>query len=305
MSTSTTLKKLSRYREGLEWFATETWLGYGLILPATAMIAIIIVYPTVSGIYMSFFERSLLTLQQSTWIGLENYNEMFSDSSFWFALKNSVLLTAIAVSLEYLLGLGLAITLKQKLPGINFFRSIVMFPWVLPVIVIVIMFSWMLQPDFGVVNVVFDSLGLPTTYWFGDKEWAFAWIVVMHVWKNTPFFAVALMAGIQSIPNYLYEAAKIDGASALQQFRYITLPSISHISMIMIIIHVIFTFNNFDFVYLSTGGGPLDNTEVLATYIYKQGFETYALGYAASVGVTMLIIMLLFTIIYVKLEEVD
>lgn len=180
-----------------------------------------------------------------------------------------------------------------------------MVTWVLPIVVSVTIFNFLIQPEFGLINVILERLGLPTAYWFGVPSTAMWMIILMHVWRNIPFFAIALYASMNSIPHSYYEAAKLDGAGPLQQFRYITLPQISYTSMIMIIIHVIFTFNNFSFVYLSTGGGPLRETEVLATYIYKQAFESYALGYAASVGTVMMIIMIVFTIVYAKLEVDD
>jgi len=192
--------------------------------------------------------------------------------------------------------------LKHKVPGIRFFRGVTMVTWVLPIIVTVIIFNFLVQEPFGLVNLVFSRLGLPTGYWLGRTAPAFALIIFMNVWRNTPFFAVALMASMQAIPESYYEAATLDGASPLHQFRYITLPNISYTAMIMIVIHVIFTFNNFSFVYLSTGGGPYDSTQVLATYVYKQAFESYALGYAAAIGSIMLVIMLVFTVVYVKLE---
>ncbi|WP_227377197.1 carbohydrate ABC transporter permease [Haladaptatus halobius] len=254
---------------------------------------------------MAFQEMSLLQPNQVAFIGLQNFYQMVGDPNFWMALKNSVLLTVLAVSLEYLLGLGLALVLKQKVPGIKIFRNFAMVTWVLPVVVMVIIFRWLVQPDYGLLNVILGSLGLPTTYWFGSPTWAFPLIVVMHVWRNAPFFAIALMASMQSIPESYYEAAAMDGASKLQQFRYITLPNISYVSMIMIILHVIFTLNNFDIVFLSTGGGPLGTTEVLATYVYKLAFNQYTLGYAASIGLVMLILLMFFTVVYVKLEEID
>lgn len=254
---------------------------------------------------MAFQEMSLLQPNQVTFIGFQNFYQMAGDPAFWVSLKNSVLLTVLAVSLEYLFGLGLALVLKQKVPGIKIFRNFAMVTWVLPVVVMVIIFRWLVQPDYGLLNVILGSLGLPTTYWFGSPTWAFPLIVVMHVWRNAPFFAIALMASMQSIPESYYEAAAMDGASKLQQFRYITLPNISYVSMIMIILHVIFTLNNFDIVFLSTGGGPLGTTEVLATYVYKLAFNQYTLGYAASIGLVMLILLMFFTVVYVKLEEID
>ncbi|WP_246998236.1 carbohydrate ABC transporter permease [Halosolutus gelatinilyticus] len=303
MATST--DRLSAYRKQFVSLSTETWLGWGLLLPAALLMGVIILYPILDGILTSFQARSFLRPEIREFVLLANYRALVRDGVFWTALWNSAVLTGVSVALQFLLGLGLALLLKQQVPGIAVFRSITMVTWVLPVIVIVIVFNWLVQPGYGLVNLILAELGLPTDYWFSNRTWAMPLIVLMHVWKNAPFFAIALFAAMQSIPNELYEAAKMDGASAVQQFRYITLPNISYVAMIMIVLHVLYTFNNFDFVWLSTGGGPLRTTEVLPTYVYKQAFQQYALGYAASIGVVMLIIMMTFTVVYVKLEDFD
>lgn len=295
----------STYVEEFNSLLKETWLGYAFVIPTTIVLLLIVLYPTLRGVTMAFQELSLLQPNQAEFVGLRNFSEMAADPKFWMSLKNSVLLTTLAVSLEYLFGLGLALVLKQKVPGIKLFRNVAMVTWVLPVIVMVIIFRWLVQPDFGLLNIILGSLGLPTTYWFGSPTWAFPLIVLMHVWRNAPFFAIALMASMQSIPESYYEAASMDGASKLQQFRYITLPNISYVSMIMIVLHVIFTLNNFDIVFLSTGGGPLGSTEVLATYVYSLAFDKYMLGYAASIGLVMLVLLMAFTVVYVKIEDVD
>ena len=306
MATETTTRSgASRYVETFGEFVRDTWLGYAFVLPTTLLLGLIVLYPTARGIIMAFQNLSLLAPNQATWVGLENFGQMFSSPKFWGAFTNTVLLTVTAVSLEYIVGLGLALVLKQKLPGVKFFRNFAMVTWVLPIVVMTIIFRFMMQPDYGLVNVVLSFFGLPTTYWFGSTTWAFPLIVVMHVWRNAPFFAIALMASMQSIPDQLYEAAKLDGAGTLQQFRYITLPNISYVSMIMIVLHVIFTVNDFEIIFLTTGGGPLGTTEVLATHVYKLAFNQYTLGYAASIGLTMLVLLMAFTVIYVKLEEVE
>lgn len=297
--------RITEFRREFDYFYDETWLGYAFLLPAAIVTIAIILYPIVNAVWLSFFENSLVSPQQATWIGLSNYAQILSDATFSIALWHSILLTVVAVSLEYLLGLALALILREKVPGIDFFRSITMVTWVVPAIVTVITFNWLVQPDYGLINIIFESLGLPTTYWFGDPTWAFPLIMAMHIWRNAPFFAIALFASMQTIPRDLYESAKMDGAGPLNRFRYITLPYLSNTSMIMIVIHVIYTFNNFDLVYLSTGGGPLNTTEVLPTYIYKQAFSRYALGYAASIGMVMLVVMMLFTVVYIKLEETE
>ncbi len=302
---ATNTDRLSKYRKQFVSLSTETWLGWGLLLPAALLMGVIILYPILDGILMSFQTRSFLQPDIREFAALANYRALVQDSVFWTALWNSSVLTGVSVALQFLLGLGLALLLKQKVPGIQIFRSVTMVTWVLPVIVIVIIFNWLVQPGYGLVNLVLSSVGLPTNYWFSSTTWALPLIILMHVWKNAPFFAIALFAAMQSIPDDLYEAAEMDGASAVQQFRYITLPNISYVSMIMIVLHVLYTFNNFDFVWLSTGGGPLRTTEVLPTYVYKEAFQQYALGYAASIGVVMLIIMMAFTVVYIKLEDFD
>ncbi|NGM70728.1 sugar ABC transporter permease [Natronolimnobius sp. AArcel1] len=300
---STQSDRSGTYVRELLSLSKESWLGYAFLAPVVVIMGVIIGYPILEGILMSFQERSMLQPDDWTWVGLGNYSQLVNDELFRTALWNSAVLTGVAVAFQYLLGLGLALLLMQKVPGIQIFRSLTMVTWVLPVIVIVIIFNWLVQPGYGAVNIIFERLGLPTTYWFADTRWAMPLVILMHVWKNVPFFAIALYAAMQSIPRDLYEAAQMDGASSIQQFRYITLPNISYVSMIMIVLHVLFTFNNFDFVWLSTGGGPLQTTEVLPTYIYREAFETYALGYAASVGVVMMVIMVTFTTIYIKLED--
>ncbi|GAB3688096.1 sugar ABC transporter permease [Salinarchaeum chitinilyticum] len=294
-----------RYRNEFSSFLRETWLGYAFVVPAALLLAVVIGYPTVRAIYLAFFEVSLLSPNEMQFVGLENFTALASDPVFKEALWHSVVLTGAAVSLQYLLGLGLALALREKVPGAGIFRSLSMVTWVMPVIVMVIIFRFLVQNGFGPVNIILDSLGMETTYWFGEPGVAFPLIVVMHVWRNVPFYAISLLAAMSAIPEEQYEAARLDGAGPLERFRYITLPQISYVSMIMIVLHVTYTFKNFDIIYLATGGGPLGNTEVLATYVYDQAFQQYALGYGASIGVVMLILMLVFTVIYVKLEEVD
>ncbi|QSG10969.1 ABC-type sugar transport system, permease component [Halapricum desulfuricans] len=300
-----TESQFSRYREEFSSFLTDTWIGYAFVFPAALLLAVVIGYPTLRGLYLAFFEVSLLSPNEMEFIGLQHFRALATDPIFKAALWHTVLLTALAVSFQYLLGLGLALALKEKVPGAGIFRSLSMVTWVMPIIVMVIIFRFMVQNGFGPVNIILDSLGMETTYWFGEPGVAFPLIVVMHVWRNVPFYAISLLAAMNSIPKEQYEAARLDGAGPLERFRHVTLPQISYVSMIMIVLHVTFTFKNFDIVYLATGGGPLGNTEVLATYVYKQAFQQYALGYGASIGVVMLILMLTFTVVYVKLEEVD
>lgn len=283
----------------------ESWIGYGLVAPATMLMLLIIVYPTLSAIQMSFQERSFLRLDQTTWVGLANYQQLLSDPGFSNAFVNTVIFTAGAVASMYILALGLALLLSQNLPGSSFLTSLSMLPWVIPPVIIVIIWQWMFQIDYGLVNLILEQLGGPTRYWFGDEQLALPLVMMLRIWKDTPFVAVALLASMQSIPPEYYEAAEIDGASFAQQFRHVTLPNITGISMIMIVTEVIASFNTFTLVYVSTGGGPVSRTEVLGTYIYDIAFAQHALGYASAVGVVMLVVLTVFTAVYLKMEETE
>jgi ABC-type sugar transport system permease subunit len=273
--------------------------GYALILPALLVILGLNLYPTIQGILTSFTNQSLIDPGHSTFVGFENYIKLLKEPVFQVALVHSLGLTFFAVLLQVLLGLVMAHLLIQPVPGIHFFRSVAMITWVLPIIASVVMFRFMTLPNYGLVNILFKNIGFGqlARNWFGDEKYAFLLILIMHLWRNVPFYAVAFMAAMQAIPADLYEAARIDGAGDWRQFWNITLPNLRYIILVMVVLHVTFTFNNFDFVYLSTGGGPVNATEVLPTYIYKQAWNGYALGYASAGGVIMLVILVVLVLL--------
>jgi multiple sugar transport system permease protein len=267
--------------------------GYALLFPALFVILGLNLYPTIEGILTSFTNQSLIDPGKSAWIGVENYVKLVQDPVFQIALWHSVELTFSAVLLQVLLGLVMSHLLIQKVPGIHFFRSVAMITWVLPIIASVVMFRFMTLPNYGLINILLTEVGAGqlARNWFGDERSAFPLILIMHLWRNVPFYAIAFMAAMQAISADLYEAARIDGAGEWRQFWYITLPNLRYIILVMVVLHVTFTFNNFDFVFLSTGGGPVNATEVLPSYIYKQAWNGYALGYASAGGVIMLVIL--------------
>ena len=267
--------------------------GYVLLAPALIIILGLNLYPTISGVLTSFTNQSLLDPFNWAYVGLQNFQKLFVDPVFRISLVHSLTLTGLAVVLQVILGLILAHLLIQNVPGIQFFRSIGMIAWVLPIIASVVMFRFITLPNYGFINILLNDLGLGqfARNWFGDETYAFVLILIMHLWRNVPFYAISFMAAMQAIPSDLYEAARIDGASKWRQFYHVTLPNLRYIILVMVVLHVTFTFNNFDFVYLSTGGGPVNSTEVLPTFIYKQAWNGYELGYASAGGVVMLIVL--------------
>ncbi|GAB4540158.1 MAG: sugar ABC transporter permease [Anaerolineae bacterium] len=282
----------------------ERHKGLLLLLPALIIMSFFTLYPLLDGLRMAFTDKHLLK-EAVHFVGLKNFIRLFSDEVFRISLYHSIILTVVVVSLQFVLGLILAWTMQQKLPGMSIFKSIIMASWVIPVAATVIMFKFMAQPDIGLINIILRLIGLEhlERYWFGDPDVALAFIILLHLWRNVPFYGVAFLAAMQAVPRSYYEAAEIDGANAWRRFIHITLPGIRGMIIVMVTIHVLWTFNNFDFVYLSTGGGPVNATDVLPVYVYRLSWNSYTLGYSASVGTIMLIILMIYFIVYIRIYE--
>jgi len=278
--------------------------GILLILPAILVMGLFTVYPLFEGLRLAFTNANLLKESRS-YVGLQNFIRLLSDDIFWISLYHSVLLTTVVVFLQFVLGLILALAMNQKLPGMSLFKSVIMASWVIPVAATVILFKFMAQPDIGLINIIIRALGFENLnrYWLGDPDAALPFIMLLHLWRNVPFYGVAFLAAMQAIPKTLYEAADIDGANAWNKFRYITLPGIRSMAIVMVTIHVLWTFNNFDFVYLATGGGPVNATDILPVYVYRQCWSSYTVGYGASIGTVMLLLLMLYFIAFIKISE--
>jgi ABC-type sugar transport system permease subunit len=278
--------------------------GILLILPALIVMGVFTVYPLLEGIRIAFTNKHFLK-EGVDFVGLQNFIRLVSDEIFWISLYHSVVLTAVVVFLQFLFGLILAWAMSQKLPGMSWFKSIIMASWVIPVAATVILFKFMAQPDIGLINIVLKTMGLEALnrYWLGDPDVALAFIMLLHLWRNVPFYGVAFLAAMQAIPKSYYEAAEIDGAGAWNRFWYITLPGIRNMVIVMVTIHVLWTFNNFDFVYLATGGGPVNTTDVLPVYVYRQCWNSYTIGYGASIGTVMLLLLMVYFIVFIRLSE--
>ncbi len=282
----------------------ERQKGLLLLAPSLAVIALFTIYPLLDGLRMAFTNQNLLR-DDYDFVGLDNFVRILSDDIFWLSFRHSLMLTVVVVLLQLVLGIILAATMKQDLPGMTLFKSVIMASWVIPVAATVIMFKFMAQPDVGLINLVLELVGLEeqTRYWLGDPTMAMPFIIMLHLWRNVPFYGVAFLAAMQAIPRSYYEAAALDGANVLDRFRYITLPGIRSMIVVMVTIHVLWTFNNFDFVYLATGGGPINRTDVLPVYVYRLSWSSYTIGYAAAIGAVMLAILLIYFVVYVRLFD--
>jgi multiple sugar transport system permease protein len=277
--------------------------GIFLLLPTIVVMAVFSILPLIQGFRLSFTDANLLNAT-SKYTGIANYQRLFSDPVFWESLWHSLVLTVSAVLLQLVLGFILALALKQKVPGIRFVRSVIMASWVIPVAATAVMFTFMVQPDYGYVNILLRLLGIKkNVFWFGDLHFALPFIILLHLWRNVPFYGIALLAAMQAIPASLYEAGEMDGAGPIRQFFMITVPGCRNMIIVMVTIHVLWTFNNFDMVYLTTGGGPVYATEVLPVYLYQKSWISYTIGYASSIGVVMFIILMAYFAIYVRIYQ--
>jgi multiple sugar transport system permease protein len=280
--------------------------SYLLLLPALLILALFFFWPALYNFLLSFQRISLFDLAKGgTWIGLSNFVELAGDPLAALALKNTVLwLTMATVVLRLGLGLGLALLLdasvlrRWRLSGLA--RSMMLIPWVTPPVVAIAAWKWLLHPRYGAINQILVETGLihdgiPFLVKTSTVWWA---IVAIVVWRELPFVAISLLAGLQSIPGELYDAARVDGASEIRLFWHITLPLLRPVLVVVTLLTVIWTYNNFVYVWLTTQGGPGNFTHVLATEMYTEAFTNYRMGYGAAVGVLMSAIMLIFSIIY-------
>jgi len=268
---------------------------YVMILPVLLITMIVVIYPLVDNIILSFYNLKYGT-EKGIFIGLDNYIRNIKDPRVLYALVRSIAWTAGNIALITAIGLGGALLLSKPLKGTGIIRSIIILPWVIPTVVVSLVWRWILEPDLGIINNILYSLGLmkgkPITY-LGTPDLAMLSLVLINSWKLSPFAIVVVLAALQTIPRELYEAAMIDGASSFTIFKNITMPLISPILTFLGFIGFAWCFNTFDLIWLITEGGPGSATETLPILIYRKAFLEYRLSEAASLAVIMFIIVAL------------
>lgn len=268
--------------------------GNPFVLPALVLLSLVTLYPAIYVFYLSL-QRRMLIFDLSKFVGFDNYLFLLRDQRFWNAFSNTLYFTLISVSLELVLGLGVALLLQRTFTWKGPVRAVVMIPWIIPTVVSAKMWEWIYNTDFGVLNYL---LGLKVN-WLGSPFWALNCAVAMDVWKTTPFVAILLAAGLQIIPRDIIQAAKIDGAGTRQIFRRITLPLLKPIILVVLIFRTLDAFRVFDAVYVLTGGGPANTTETLSIYAYKVLFQTLQFGYGSTLSVIVFLCVGFFSLVYV------
>lgn len=278
----------------------ELWTAYGFVLPAIILLVLVLIFPLIYVLYLSLGTE--LGNNAIAFVGLANYAELLSDAAVWNALNITLVFTVASVAGHMLIGLGAALLLNRDLVWRTAWRVVALLPWMFAPVVVGVVWRWIYNTQFGILNDMLLDLHLlqAPVSWLGDANLALPSLVVANLWRGFPFVMIMALAGLQAVPREVYEAAAVDGASAWQQFRYVTIPEIRYILMIAGLLDAIWTFRHFDLVQVLTGGGPANRTEVLTTLVYRTSFEFYRFTYASAIAVVMFLILLLFTIVYLR-----
>lgn len=270
----------------------DTRLALLFILPASIGLLVFLVWPLLTGLYYSFTEYAILTPPQ--WVGLENYRTLLADPVFWTSLRVTVVYVLINIGVQTVAALLIAV-LMQRLTQSTWLRSLVLAPYLVSNVVAAIVFLWLLDSQLGIVNLALQGLGVdPISFW-ANESWVIPTIALVNVWRHMGYTALLLFAGLQSIPEQLYEAARTEGAGELAMFRRITLPLLRPILALVLIMTIIGSFQVFDTVSVTTQGGPADASKVLQMYIYENAFAQYEFGYASALSVALLVILMVIT----------
>jgi len=285
-STTASTKDTSSRFAGLT--ESRGWLSAWFMLPAAALLLVFLTYPLGLGVWLGFTDARIG--RPGIFIGLENYQYLWDDSVFWLAVFNTLLYTTVASILKFVLGLWLALILNENLPFKSFFRAIVLLPWVVPTVLSAIAFWWIFDSQFSIISWALIEMGIidERINFLGDPTNARASVIAANVWRGIPFVAITLLAGLQTIPQSLYEAATLDGAGRWQLFRYVTLPLLTPIIAITMTFSVLFTFTDFQLIYVLTRGGPVNATHLMATLSFQRGISGGQLGEGAAIAVAMI-----------------
>ncbi|HEV7370835.1 sugar ABC transporter permease [Arenibaculum sp.] len=280
---------------------SEGVLGLLLLMPTAALLALVIVYPVGRLVWTSFFNLSLTSGLPAEFVGLENYRLMLDDPVFWETTWNTVLITLITVPGALFVGLALALAANLPFRAKWPIRLSLLIPWALPLSFAGLISAWFFHSEYGVVNDVLARFGVDGVIWFNSANWAFAAICLTVVWKTSSFMALIILAGLQTIPRSLYEAAEVDGAGRVRQFFDITLPLLKPAIVVALIFRTITALQTFDIPYTMTRGGPGTSTATLAMYIHQSTVDFLDLGYGSALAVVMFALSMGVTAVYLRM----
>jgi multiple sugar transport system permease protein len=282
------------------WLESERVLGLALLTPAVVLLAVFVAYPFVVGVWLSLSDTTVGT--PGHFVGLVNFRRAWQDSIFRTAFGNTVFYTFWATLFKLTLGMWLAILLNRRFPGKRIVRAAMLLPFIVPTVLSTFAWRWMFDPTFSVLNWLLYHLHLterPLPF-LSDGAWAMWCAIVVNTWRGMPFYAITLLAGLQTISPDLHEAASLDGAGGWQRFRYVTWPLLRPVTVVIVVFSVIQTFSDFQLIYVLTGGGPANSTHLLATYAYQVGVATGLLGQGAAISLFMLPVLFIVVVLQLR-----
>ena len=278
----------------------KSWTGYLLIFPAILIIMFVFLYPIIEAFDMSLQDIILTRPQsESQYIGFTNYANLINNEYFWNSVRITGIWLIANLICQMIFGLLIALLLNNEYKGRSIFRGLMLIPWATPSVVAVLSWRWMFDAQFGIINAALVRIGIMESgiAWLGNVSTSLVAVTIESIWKGTPFVMVIILAGLQTIPEEIYEAAEVDGANYLNKLWYIILPMLVPSITIAITLTMIYTFNNFNSIWLITEGGPLRATETLTILVYSLGFRSFNLGEASALGIIILFMLIMLTVI--------
>ena len=285
-----------RRRASNEGFAASMFL-----LPSVVGFFIFTAFPVVAAIGLAFYDYDLLFGREFN--GLQNFRDLANDDVFRAAVVNTFYFTLVSVPLSVVLGLGAALLVNQALRGVVIFRTIYLLPYVTVFVAVALVWRWIYLPEVGLMNTMLGWVGIDGPNWLTSTTWAMPALIIMSVWKSFGYNMVIFLAGLQAIPQHLYDAAKVDGATAWKRFVHITLPMLSPTTLFVMVISFIGSFQVFDQALVMTNGGPGTSTTTLVLYIYQAGFQSYKMGYASAIALVLFVVVAAVTAIQFMLQR--
>jgi len=294
-----------RPRPLISWRVRKLLVGYSYLVPAALCMLATVVVPIGLAIKMSLYNDVLYKPQAYHFIGPGNYVRLVQDPVFWLTLWNSVVWVFGSVVLQFVFGFAAALLLHQAFTGRALVRTLTLLPWIIPGVVVGLIWEWLYQPNYGVINDLLLKAGWmhDRVAWLSSPDLAMAAVIFTNIWRGIPFFAIMLLAGLQAIPGELYEAAHVDGAGVVSRFWHITLPLLRPIIVVATATRIIWTFNYADLIFVMTGGGPANATQITSTYTLMQAYTNLDFGYAGALSVVLLLVMLAFTAVYLRITR--
>jgi multiple sugar transport system permease protein len=271
-------------------------IGWSFILPNFVGFAVLTLVPVIALFYLAF--TSWNAFGTAPWVGLDNFTRLIGDTSFHTSLTNTVYYTVFHIPLTLAASLGLALLLNRKLRGVAFFRTAAFFPYITSIVAIAVVWNMLFSPEFGPINQLLSFLGVQDPPgWTTSADWSMPAVIIVATWREMGYYMLLFLAGLQTIPPELYEAARVDGANAWQRFRNVTIPSLRPTTFLVMVLLTIGSFKIFDLILVMTNGGPGQSTLVLSQFIYQKGFVENQFGYASASSIVLFAICLAITIL--------